>query len=319
MSPTREYAGATSIEGKVPGSIPGCSLALASPVCSLDDLAKVTSHGSALTSGPGEVSRDVGRQDAVWSQRKKSPGVTGSTTTHSTVEGLGSTPSAILIMAKFILYIALLPERIFLRLAIMLHSLSFWIWEKVKFKRSGILALAWKFRMRTLGWALSEAESYNKAIEGDDMARTRAQAVKQHEYVLRDDRKAVKSEQTVFKFRDLDNIEVTKIKDTMLGLGSPRGEAEQRDGLRISSINLQSMALNMMVARLTGWSNLLDERGREIKFPRTNDGIKDILGSLEQKHYEELVQVFGTADGRGTNDLPDEAPVDAEAEEATPF
>lgn len=222
-------------------------------------------------------------------------------------------------MQKLLLYIALLPERFFLRLAILLHSLSFWIWDRVKFKRSGILALAWKFRMRTLGWALSEAESYNKAIEGDDMARTRAQAVKQHEYVLRDDRKAVKSEQTVFKFRDLDNIEVTKIKDTMLGLGSPRGEAEQRDGLRISSINLQSMALNMMVARLTGWSNLLDERGREIKFPRTNDGIKDILGSLEQKHYEELVQVFGTADGRGMNDLPDEVSVDAEAEEATPF
>lgn len=100
MSPTREYAGATSIEGKVLGSIPGCSLARESPVCSLDDLAKVTSHGSALTSGPREVSRDVGRQDAVWSQRKKSPGVTGSTATYHTVEGLGSTPLAILLVVR---------------------------------------------------------------------------------------------------------------------------------------------------------------------------------------------------------------------------
>jgi hypothetical protein len=174
--------------------------------------------------------------------------------------------------------------------------------------------------MRTLGWALTEAKSYND-ITGDNMARTRALVLQTHDYVLTSDRKSPKSDQTVFRFRDLDNIEVTKVKDSLLGLGQPRGESEQRDGLRISQINLQTMSLNMMLARMVGWERLMGPNGREIKFPRTNDTLKDILGSLEVSDYEELIRVFGTPDGRGKNEV-DEPVLDepaAEDVDATPF
>ena len=221
-------------------------------------------------------------------------------------------------MQKVIEYIALIPERIFLRLAIWLHCLSFFLWERVKHKRSGIMALAWKFRMRTLGWALSEAKSYND-ITGEDMARTRAQALMTYDYVLISDRKTAKNEQTIFRFRDLDNIEVTKVKDSLLGLGQPRGESEQRDGLRISQINLQTMSLNMMLARLVGWERLMSSNGKEIRFPRTNDTIKDILGSLEVADYEELIRVFGTPDGRGKNEVDEKLEEPADDADATPF
>jgi hypothetical protein len=172
--------------------------------------------------------------------------------------------------------------------------------------------------MRTLGWALSEAKSYND-ITGEDMARTRAQALLTYDYVLTSDRKTAKNEQTIFRFRDLDNIEVTKVKDSLLGLGQPRGESEQRDGLRISQINLQTMSLNMMLARLVGWERLMSSSGKEIRFPRTNDTIKDILGSLEVADYEELIRVFGTPDGRGKNEVDEKLEEPADDADATPF
>ncbi len=100
------------------------------------------------------------------------------------------------------------------------------------------------------------------------------------EFIPKSERDA--SQPTVLKFKRLSRTKLAEIRDRMIAM-SKKG--------RIEGIRNESVAVHTVIAMLVGWENVVDSKGKEVKFDsRDQRGMYELLPS---SIHEEVERVFG--------------------------
>lgn len=102
------------------------------------------------------------------------------------------------------------------------------------------------------------------------------------------------SERTVFLLKDLKHSEAVDVGDNLFGLSEDTGEVDR--------LRAQTLQYKMVLRRLVGWENLLDENGNQVKFPenrRELARIMDEVANAAPEVMQELERKFGSPTGKG--------------------
>jgi len=107
------------------------------------------------------------------------------------------------------------------------------------------------------------------------------------DYVLEDDRKLPKEEQTVFTLRGLTVSEEARVADTMISSIPGQEELAFRSGTH---------QLTVLRQGLRGWSNFNSPEGEEVPFDKSRAHPKvitdDCLDRLSSVHRQEIVSAI---------------------------
>lgn len=199
------------------------------------------------------------------------------------------------VIAIFVTFL-FLPELMFLFLSV----INYYLWDKV-FRRHFSYRTFW-LKQKSRYWFWKEIESidltYLDTLREYNMPIKTKTQIATHVYVPSSEKDLPAEEQTQFTFKDLLHSEAVVVSDQLFGLSAETGA--------VDSLRAQTLTYKMMLKRLVGWKNLLDEHGNQIPFPSKDPAavaqIVDELANAAPEIVAEMQRAFGSTDGKGRND-----------------
>lgn len=199
------------------------------------------------------------------------------------------------VVAAIFVTFLFLPEFMFLFLSV----INYYLWDKV-FRRRFNNRTFW-LKQKSRYWFWREVESidqtYLDILRELNMPLKTKSLIATHVYVPSSEKDLPETEQTQFYFKDLLHSEAVTVSDQLFGLSETGA---------IDSLRAQTLSYKMMLKRMTGWKNLLDENGNQIPFPAKDAQklalVVDELANAAPEIVAELERTFGSPDGKGRND-----------------